>query len=545
MAAKAEAAAQRATGGAKNKALEELYEGMGTINWWGLSPATDLLAMDARRAALAAKVAAATGATDGADGADSADGSGADAASTDDGRRDILVAGGGDVRHILKTMAEQRKRPDTAGKAIHFWVAEHSIELLARQMFQMALILEPQENIGIQEKCEMFLETLGNTHIRGRTSEYLAAKSKRLIELVTDPELMEAKFPLIDIGALKYKERDGLEETFAFWRTPSPPNFDMKELWDYRLRIYLKQRYDSRANVADWDYSMKLKPLASIIHTRQFVAWRQTGHAYDLREAPYDIPNRTLASGRVFREKRGSVEKRGYWGDVINSPYIGVAAESDAPGAQELFKMANNVHMKHAADIAQYNVSSYIHEIFTGKVYDSAEVAVGVADGEGGGGAADTNGDDQDEPKIEEIEIDDDELEAAADAPDPAPPRGPFGSEGATITEDLPDFHIHFLPMSGLKDCETKSKYRGLFDVAYYSHAMATSVKSEMAAALKPNAQIIMESVKYLLDLKPENKQEFQKKAVLMAATVHAKPVGKQDGATNNHFYFNRRAEGI
>ena len=40
---------------------------------------------------------------------------------------------------------------------------------------------------------------------------------------------MEAKFPLIDIGALKYKERDGLEETFAFWRTPSPPNFDMKE----------------------------------------------------------------------------------------------------------------------------------------------------------------------------------------------------------------------------------------------------------------------------------------------------------------------------
>ena len=92
---------------------------MGTINWWGLSPATDLLAMDARRAALAAKVAAATGATDGADGAD---GSGADAASTDDGRRDILVAGGGDVRHILKTMAEQRKRPDTAGKAIHFWV---------------------------------------------------------------------------------------------------------------------------------------------------------------------------------------------------------------------------------------------------------------------------------------------------------------------------------------------------------------------------------------------------------------------------------------
>ena len=58
--------------------------------------------MDARRAALAAKVAAATGADEA---------TGAEAAVPDDGRRDILVAGAGDVRHILKTMAEQRKRP--------------------------------------------------------------------------------------------------------------------------------------------------------------------------------------------------------------------------------------------------------------------------------------------------------------------------------------------------------------------------------------------------------------------------------------------------
>jgi len=348
---------------------------------------------------------------------------------------------------------------------------------------------------------------------------------------------MEEKFPLIDIKGLKYKERDALEETFAFWRMANPPNFDMKELWDYRLRIYLKQRYDARANVADWDYSMKLRLLASIIHTRQFVAWRQTGHAYDLRDAPYDIPNRTLASGRVFREKRGSVEKRGYWGDVINSPYIGVGTESDAPGAQELFKKANNAHMKHAADVAQYNVSSYIHEIFTGEEYDAKSAASVAATAEAAAAAEGAEG--AEEPKVEEI--DDDDLEAAADAPDLAPPRGPFGNEGATITEAMPDYHIHFLPMSGLKDCETKSKYKGRFDVAYFAHSMATSVKTEMAVALKQNAQIVMESVKFLLDLKPENKEEFQKKAVLFAATVHAKPIGKQDGAADNHFFFNRR----
>lgn len=116
----------------------------------------------------------------------------------------------------------------------------------------------------------------------------------------------------------------------------------------------------------------------------------------------------------------------------------------------------------------------------------------------------------------------------------------PFGTEGATVTKDLPDFHIHFLPLSGLADCTTKSKYRGRFDVAYFAHPMATSVTAEMGAALKPNAQIIMESVKFLLDLKPENKQEFQRKAAEMAATVGATPFGKQDGAADNNLFFNR-----
>lgn len=35
--------------------------------------------------------------------------------------------------------------------------------------------------------------------------------------------------------------------------------FPIAELWDHRLRTYYKARYDSRVNMADWDYSMNLR----------------------------------------------------------------------------------------------------------------------------------------------------------------------------------------------------------------------------------------------------------------------------------------------
>ena len=67
----------------------------------------------------------------------------------------------------------------------------------------------------------------------------------------------------------------------------------------YSLHSHLKQRYDARGNVADWDHSMYLTPIAPIINLREYVRWRSTGLAFELREAAYDVPNRTLASGIV------------------------------------------------------------------------------------------------------------------------------------------------------------------------------------------------------------------------------------------------------
>jgi hypothetical protein len=95
---------------------------------------------------------------------------------------------------------------------------------------------------------------------------------------------------------------------------------------------------------------------SGIIHAQQYRHWRNTGIAFETGDASYEAPNRTLASvaeGTVsiiitntrplsalsfygIPQSRGLPTKlRGYWGDVVVSPYhtVGTAAAT-ASGAQ-------------------------------------------------------------------------------------------------------------------------------------------------------------------------------------------------------------------
>lgn len=101
-------------------------------------------------------------------------------------------------------------------------------------------------------------------------------------------------------------------------------DFDIVKLRDQRLRYMFKQRYDYRANLVDWDYSMLLTEYAPIIHFYHYKQWRLTGLAFEQRFSTYTQPNRTLASYVPGKKKqqRTSCVVRGYWGDMIISPYI-------------------------------------------------------------------------------------------------------------------------------------------------------------------------------------------------------------------------------
>lgn len=339
------------------------------------------------------------------------------------------------------------------------------------------------------------------------------------MELVTDEEKMEQLYPLVNLRRLKFKERDDLEDIFKFWRNRAPKHFDMTELWDYRLRQYWKQRYDSRTNLADWDYSMKLKDLgrASVIHSRQFARWRDTGIAFDPRDAPYDVSNRTLASCRMFREKHGSVDKRGYWGDVVNSPYIGLGIECDDDA---LFKKQQDQHVRHAGHVAAHNVSQYVHEIIKCEEYNAEMM-----------GSADTDPS-VDDPKITEVAEDDHDSGGA---------QGDLLSmtEQEVLTIPLPGVQVTFLPLKAPEELKSKPKYHRKFDAAFVGMGMVHHLQDgAFGATLAPRAHLVLEGVQYVLGLRDEQKIEFATKVTSYAEKCGATATRKVNGLQQPHYIF-------
>eukprot|EP00965_Chrysotila_dentata_P168503 5564374-Pleurochrysis_carterae.AAC.1 len=124
--------------------------------------------------------------------------------------------------------------------------------------------------------------------------------------------------------------------------------------------------YDSRLNVLDWDYTMELQPIASIVHKVHFREWRMTGLAFELRDSNYIAPNRSLASFAAGRLRGASVFKRGFWGDVINSPFAAVGVECDD---ERFVKQKNGQHVKTACDVAFYNVLGWLTALETGRKF--------------------------------------------------------------------------------------------------------------------------------------------------------------------------------
>lgn len=85
-----------------------------------------------------------------------------------------------------------------------------------------------------------------------------------------------------------------------------------------------------------------------------------TGVAFETRLASGIIPNRTLGSfvqGRKKRGTRDSIMVRGFWGDIINSPYMSFGSIVDDPDDRKrFFKEVNFQTIYSNADVTEYNV---------------------------------------------------------------------------------------------------------------------------------------------------------------------------------------------
>ena len=410
----------------------------------------------------------------------------------------VLLVGVGDGRHILKTMSKLKG----CSQKVNFYVTENNLEAIARQILFITLLFEPSSEMSIQEKSELFLELFGNSLIRTQTDVYLRKRCNDFIELVTNSSDMP--YPIWNLSNLKFKERDELESIFKFWRNEDNAVFNIINYWEERLRQYLGVRYDSRQGAYDWEYSMKLIPNAKIIHWAEYKHWREYGVAFRKREDnSYEIPNKTLASGLVFNKDGVRYPKRGYWGDIVNSPYIAYGIECHD---KSLLETRNGAHTRTSTDISFFNVTAMIHELHTGCEYKHIE-------------NEDDNG-----VIIEEVD-------------EGVEPN--FSAEKIKV----PNVMIHLLPLNCIQGLHNKSKYKSKFDLIFFSNSMIHNLDDSLKPLFSKDGLLIVESTIFMLDLKDELHAEYKKKISGMASSAGCKEIKTFDPEKHQFAYF--KYEGV
>ncbi|GAB1609732.1 dynein assembly factor 3, axonemal-like isoform X1 [Argonauta hians] len=458
-----------------------MADGYGSISFWGYSPCINLLEQE-----IDSKIQK----------LDLQDN------SSENDTVNILLIGPVDPRHIFKTITSLDK---PSNKKLHFYILENRLEIYARHLLLLAIALQSPKMLGLQDKVELYLELYGNTLIRKQSVTYLQKMCNEFIRMVTDFNYLKEKLPMVDISKLKFKERDFLEGILKFWRNTDKKLFDISMYWDTRMRSYLKSRYDVRMNAFDWDYHMKLVERgADIIDKQEYKNWRNIGVAFENRDADYVLSNTTLASGVVFMKNGERINVRGYWGDIIVGPYVAMGIESDR---NDFFKKYNGVYRKTARNVTEYNLTSMFHTLVTGQKYSPPS--------------------DEDNSKSRVTEITEETVEEDSKASNGG--GGGNGDGGGNISDSVYEsilvdsFQVTFLPFDATRSMPLKESYKHLFDVVYFSNSSVHHLIPELTQTFSNQTKIIIETAKFMLDLKKTQLQDFVDKTTERIQSIGSK----------------------
>lgn len=101
----------------------------------------------------------------------------------DEDSRDInvLISECGDIRHLLRTLAENLPTKDGKKRTgtLNIYIHEKQRECLCRDILFLTLICEKQ--MSMRERQEMFLDIFGNSMIRDKSANYIENLVKELI----------------------------------------------------------------------------------------------------------------------------------------------------------------------------------------------------------------------------------------------------------------------------------------------------------------------------------------------------------------------------
>ncbi|XP_014784911.1 dynein axonemal assembly factor 3 [Octopus bimaculoides] len=461
-----------------------MIDGYGNISFWGYSPCINLLESEPENKLQKLKL---------------------EDNSNENDPVNILLIGSADLRHVFKTVTCSNKQ---LNRKLHFYILESRLEIYARHLLLLAIALQSPKLLGLQDKVELYLELYGNTLIRKQSVTYLQKICNEFIRMITDFDYLKEKLPIVDISRLKFKERDYLEGILKFWRNPDKNLFDISMCWETRLRSYLQTRYDTKMNAFDWDYHMRLvEKEADVIDKHEYKKWRNIGVAFENRDGDYVLPNTTLASGIILMKNGERINLRGYWGDILVGPYIAMGIESDF---KELFKKFNGYYRKTARNVTEHNLTSMFHTIMTGETYIPPKET------------------DTTDNKVTEVteELDPNDAEVS----NVTQTNENVGYESIPVDS----FKVTFLPFDAIKSMPLKEQYKHLFDIIYFSNSSIHNLIPEITPIFSNQTKIIIETAKFMLDLRKEKLQDFIDKATEKIHSVGCKvsyPVDAQKDA--------------
>mmetsp|Transcript_20657 Transcript_20657/g.33536 ORF Transcript_20657/g.33536 Transcript_20657/m.33536 type:complete len:556 (-) Transcript_20657:18-1685(-) len=268
----------------------------------------------------------------------------------------VLLASPGDLRHVLATVPHINK---SIKKKLNIYIWEDTMECLVRHMLLYKLATD--QTASIEARLQTFLEAYGNVVIHKKTSDAIQSTAQCIYkEMAKDSEFVG---PFFDLSLLKYKERDAIESVLSFLRKDKgnkQSSFDSGQCWENRCRHYLGSRYDSATNIIDWDYTMRMKYYAPIVHKLHYKRWRLKGVIVE-RQGKCTESNKSLASFVAARHrKRGPVEVKGFWSDIVVSPYIAFGIHTPE---LRFYERASKQYKKHSVDICESNLEKILSKI--------------------------------------------------------------------------------------------------------------------------------------------------------------------------------------
>ena len=285
----------------------------------------------------------------------------------------VLISNSNDLRHFIFTVYKlfvSQKEKGTNYRSINFYIHEDHLEVLCRDLLFLHLITD--RNKSIIERCEMLMEIYGNCLLPSRTIDYINTVYKLLISYICQDKKSKPVYKdIIDLSCLTHKQIDSMQEIFSSYDSKYP--YDIEKYRNDRVRYCLKDRYDYRKNLFDWDYNMNIQNFAPIIRLRYYIFWRENGIAFVMRVNQYKFPNRTLACYIEGKKKQGhdSCMVRGFWGDIVNSPYLAYGLELETRDEITYFYANNKIdYLRDSQDVTEYNLVKFLLRMDHDEKYD-------------------------------------------------------------------------------------------------------------------------------------------------------------------------------